>query len=401
MARTTVEPFPATQSAAPELPEPLRGFLERAIDERSTDLHFDEWEDGALVRFRVDGAVHVKERLTRGQADRVINQVRVAAELDIDTVRAPVEGHFRVRSGDRERNVRVTLVPTASRTHSAHLRLLTAPEDWRDIRRLGLAERDLEAIESAMRNPHGLVLAAGLTGSGKTTTLYALACLGEREQRIVVSIEDPVEFDLPRVRQLEVNESQGLTMEAGLRALLRMDPDILIIGEVRDRDSATIAAQAAMAGRLVLATVHGRDAAAAVESLHYLTVPNYVIGGALRLVIGQSLVRRVCEQCASTRPPAEYERALFKRARVPVPDAVREAAGCTDCNGYGYRGRIGVFEVVPIDDELGHWIARGQPQHAIRERFAAVSHGTIAADALRKAAAGLTSVREAMPLMNS
>ncbi len=361
----------------------------------ASDIHIDVWGDEALVRYRVDGVVHTRERLTPGQARVVVNQIKVAAALVEDIVHGPVEGHFHFDAEGCSRNIRVTVTPTARGQHAAHLRLLAAPEHWRNIRGLGLADRDLERVETAMRHPNGLILTAGPTGSGKTTTLYALASLGDPEHRVVTSIEDPVEFDLPFARQLQVNESQGLTMEVGLRALLRMDPDIILVGEIRDRASATIASHAALAGRLVLATVHGRDAAAAIESMHYLTVPNYVLGGALRLVVGQNLVRRICRHCALERAPVTAERALFEQHGVPVPPRVFDPVGCEQCHGYGFRGRIGVFEVVLVDREMGDWIATGQPQHLIRRRFEQSGSRPLFVDALEKVAAGVTAMQEA------
>jgi general secretion pathway protein E len=395
MARrqATADPDPAGG-----LPEPLAGIANRAINESASDIHIDLWSDEVLVRFRVDGVVHTKERLTPGQGRVLLNQLKVAASIDIDIVHRPVEGHLRYGPPQATRNVRVTIAPTANGNHSAHLRFLSVPQEWRDIRGLGLTQADLERIESAMRNPWGMILAAGPTGSGKTTTLYALAGMSDPQRRVVATIEDPVEFDLPFARQLQVNEQHGLSMEQGLRALLRMDPDILLVGEIRDRDSATIASHAALAGRLVLATVHGRDAAGAVESMHYLTVPNYVLGGALRTVIGQSLVRRVCPRCARQRPPRESERAVFKEFGMHAPQTVLEPVGCDSCHGYGFRGRVGVFEVVPVDDQMGDWIARGQPQHAIRQRFKEAGARSLVADALEKVASGLTSMREILPL---
>jgi type II secretory ATPase GspE/PulE/Tfp pilus assembly ATPase PilB-like protein len=213
---------------------------------------------------------------------------------------------------------------------------------------------------------------------------------------VAASIEDPAEFDLPYVRQLEVNEKRGLTMEEGLRTLLRVDPDILLVGEVRDGASATIAARAALAGRLVLATIHARDAATAIEAMHFLSVPYYVLGGALRLVIAQDLIRKVCPHCRRSRALKSQERELFQRAEVAPPDVVFDAAGCPRCFDHGYRGRTGVFQVATIDDELGSWLAHGRHQRQIRERLESAGSLSVTVDALNKASQGITTMAEVL-----
>jgi len=255
------------------LPQALYGLVEQAVQESATDIHVDAWGREAVVRFRVDGTIHEKDPLTYDQARKLVNQIKVAAGLDLPTRYHPLEGHFRWSSGEEHRDLRVTVVATAPQHEAAHLRLLTPPEQWRDVRNLGLGGRDLEVVERTFHTARGLVLISGPTGSGKTTTLYSLTGLTDLRCQIAASIEDPTEYDLPYVRQLEVKEKQGFTMEEGLRTILRLDPDVILVGEIRDAGSARIATRAALAGRLVLATVHARDAAAAIEGMHYLSVP--------------------------------------------------------------------------------------------------------------------------------
>ncbi|MBN1909598.1 MAG: Flp pilus assembly complex ATPase component TadA [Pirellulales bacterium] len=378
------------------LPQALYGLVEQAVEESATDIHIDAWGTEASLRFRVDGTVHQKDTLTYDQSRKLINQIKVAAGLELPAAYRPQEGHFRWLRDDMYRDVRVTVVSTAPRHEAAHLRLLTPPEHWRDVRNLGLSDRDFELVERTFQNAHGLVLISGPTGSGKTTTLYSLTGLTDLRQQIAVSIENPTEYDLPYVRQLEVNEKHGFTMEEGLQTILRLDPDIVLVGEVRDAGSARITARAALAGRLVLASIHARDPAIAVEAMHYLSVPYYVLGGALRLVIAQDLIRTLCPECRRPRSPNAHERLLFEQAELVPPDSVFDAVGCPECHGYGYRGRTGVFQVVAIDDAMGNWLVEGPHQQAIRERMFAVGSRSLNIDALRKAAAGTTSMNEVL-----
>ncbi len=388
---------PAPRSLV-SLPQPLFGMVEQAVEDRATDIHLDPTGDTATLRYRVDGAIHLKELMSYERYKRIINQLKVAANLDIDGTFVPLEGQFRWQLEDETRDVRVTIIPTSPRRQAAHLRLLIRPEHGYTIDRLGLGERDLFNVQSAMRNRHGLILIAGATGSGKTTTLYALTTLEDLKQRVAVSIEDPVEFDLPGVRQLEVNERHGITMEEGLRTLLRVDPDVLVVGEVRDKASACISARAALTGRLVLASVHGRDSAGAIEAMHYLSVPYYILGGALRLVIAQNLVRKLCPDCAQPREIKGYEVAFFQHLALTPPPMLFDPKGCEACHGYGYRGRVGVFEIVMIDEDTGLWLTEGPRQQEMRRRFFQNGVRPLAADALQKVADGITSIQEVLRL---
>jgi len=380
------------------LPQPLFGIISEAVEQRATDIHLDPTDDTATLRFRVDGAVHLRQIMPYDMFRRIINQLKVAAELDIDGSFVPLEGQFRWQQAGDIRDIRVTIIPTSPRRQAAHLRLLIRPENGFTTDRLGLNERELFNVHNAMRNRHGLILVAGPTGSGKTTTLYALTSLEDLKQRVAVSIEDPVEFDLPGVRQLEVDETHGITMEQGLRTLLRVDPDVLVVGEIRDKTSACIVARAALTGRLALASVHGRDAAGAIEALHYLSVPYYILGGALRLVIAQNLVRRLCHDCAIERPIKSYEAAFFQHLQLTPPPSVHDANGCQACNHYGYLGRVGVFEVAMIDEDTGLWLTEGPRQQEIRQRFLDNGVRSLAADTLEKVSLGLTSMQEVLRL---
>lgn len=392
-AKTSKKMSPSALLDAPPN-ELLSAVVQAAVEEGATDIHVDTWGNEALVRFRVDGMLHEKYRLAVADARRLINQLRVSAELDVEATVKPAEGQFRWSNDRVTRDIRVTVLPTAPRNEAAHLRLLTTPGDWRDAEHLGLSAEERQAIEAVLNETHGLALIAGPTGSGKTTTLYALTGLEDLVHRVAVSIEDPAEYDLPSVRQMEVNPRRGITMQEGLRILLRVDPDVLIVGEIRDPHSASAAAQAALTGRQVLATIHARDAAAAIHAMHYFSVPYYILGGALRMVIAQNLVRRLCRACAAPRSISTVEARLFEKAGVAPPEEIFDPRGCASCNGYGYRGRTGVFEIALLDDDFGQWLAEGRAQHEIRRRLGEMGVKPVTTRAFEKVAAGETSLRE-------
>jgi type II secretory ATPase GspE/PulE/Tfp pilus assembly ATPase PilB-like protein len=259
---------------------------------------------------------------------------------------------------------------------------------------LGLSPCHEEQIKSVLDTRQGLILISGTTGSGKTTSLYALASGLKARDATVYTIEDPVEFRLPFAQQMDVNEKHGLTMYEGLRTILRMDPDVILIGEIRDPESAIAAARAALSGRLVLATIHGRDALAALEAFHYLSVPNYIIGSSTRMVIAQKLVRRLCTSCAESRVLTEEEKDLFKQHHVSPPESTLQAQGCTACNHYGYRGRTALFEILPIQRELATRIIQGDHRHKIESRLKPPEPEAIMVEALNKVKEGVTSFEE-------
>lgn len=374
-------------------PDPLNAFIWNAIIERATDVHLHCVEEGLRVLYRVDGAIHPKVLLPPAEGRRLLNQLKGASGLNAVRAFAPLEGQI-VWPDERTRwEIRVTLTPVGGR-ESAHLRLLSLPRDQWRMTDLGLSPVDQEKIAGAVHSLNGLILVTGATGSGKTTTMYSLASLLDLKTTTAYSIEDPVEFRLPYAQQIEVDDRHGLTMHEGLRTILRMDPDLILIGEIRDSDSAIVAARAALSGRLVLATIHAQDAAGAVDALHYLGVPQHIIGGSLRLVIAQSLVRRLCAGCARPRGVDAEERALLGRFGIDCPDTLLQAGSCPRCSAYGYKGRIGAFETAVVDDEVGALISAGTHHRELAGCLRNRGVRSLAHDALEKVATGVTSMEE-------
>jgi type II secretory ATPase GspE/PulE/Tfp pilus assembly ATPase PilB-like protein len=316
-------------------PDLLRTFLWNVMVERATDVHL-HWYAGKMHIFhRVDGSVHEKRVLSETEGRQLANQLKSAAGLGAVRAFGPLEGQLVWSDEDGRSDLRFTMVPVGD-GESLHLRVLKAPENKWDISRLGLTSKDEARVETLVHTASGLVLITGATGSGKTTTMYSLASLIHQGSRMAYTIEDPVEFRLPFAQQIEVDEAHGLSMYEGLRTILRMDPDLILVGEIRDRDSAIVAARAALSGRLVLATIHAQDAAGAVDAMHYLGVPYHIIGSSLQMVIAQNLIRKLCSSCVQKRSLYEEEEKAFRSLDLDVPDAVSEAMGCEVCNSYGY-----------------------------------------------------------------
>jgi type II secretory ATPase GspE/PulE/Tfp pilus assembly ATPase PilB-like protein len=374
-------------------PDLLNTLIWNAILERATDVHVHCVEEGVRVLHRVDGAIQPKLLLSPAEGRKLLNQLKSASGLSVTRSFAPLEGQLIWPDEDMKWEIRVTLTPVRDR-ESAHLRFLSVPRDQWDMSGLGFSMEDQERVSASVRCLNGLVLITGATGSGKTTTMYSLASQLDLRAMTTYSIEDPVEFRLPYAQQIEVDERHGLTMHEGLRTILRMDPDLILVGEIRDKDSAIVAARAALSGRLVLATIHAQDAAGAVDALHYLGVPHHIIGSSLRLIIAQNLVRRLCACCARPRDMSDEDRELFGRFGAELAESLMQADGCTDCNSYGYKGRTGIFEVVPVDEEIGTVISAGTRHRELLDCLRGKGVHPMAYDGLRKAAAGVTSVEE-------
>ncbi len=375
-------------------PDVLRTFLWNAIVEQASDIHLQWNGEGVHLYHRVDGTVHRKRTLSKNEGRQLINQLKSAAGLSVTRTFGPLEGEMNWTDDDGRRDLRLTVVPVG-RGESVHIRILCGPERRWGMSQLGLTPVDQEKLEGIAAVPNGLVLVTGATGSGKTTTMYSLASLiNHHHATMTYAIEDPVEFRLPFAQQIEVDEVHGLTMYEGLRTILRMDPDLILVGEIRDKDSAIVASRAALSGRLVLATIHGQDVSGAIDALHYLGVPYYIIGSSLRLLVAQNLVRQLCPHCAQAREPYEEEKEAFERFGVEIPETVNDAVGCDQCNSYGYNGRTGIFEVVKIDNEIRQLVTSGLHQDDLHEHLRQLEIGTLVRDGLGKVAQGLTTADE-------
>jgi len=384
---------PTGKDTAASYPDPLKTLIWNAVLEKATDVHLHSVADGLRVLHRVDGMIHPRMTLPPAEGRRLLNQLKSAAGLTIVRSFSPLEGQMVWPDEEMRWEIRVTFTPVRDK-ESAHLRFLSVPRDEWDMSSLGFAPADQDKISSTVHSPNGLILITGATGSGKTTTMYCLASLMDLRTTTTYSIEDPVEFKIPYIQQIEVDEYHGLTMHEGLRTILRMDPDLILVGEIRDGDSALVAARAGLSGRLVLATIHAQDAAGAIDSLHYLGVPYHIIGSSLRLVIAQNLVRRLCPDCAVPGETGDEAREFFTQCAMEPPESLPQAAGCPECHAYGYQGRTGIFEVAPVDEEMTTLIRSGADHQQLLHSLRKQGTRSMLQDGLDKVAAGVTSIEE-------
>lgn len=393
MSDTSSQKRNEKEGLGPSLPDLIDNLLRNAISDHATDIHIDRLEGVSVVRFRIDGIIHEKEVLAADESQRLINEIKVVSGLDIDKKLVPQEGHIEFWDKDIKRDIRVTIIPTGYK-EAAHLRIIAGPPEKWDIEALGFSNEDEQKIKKALQSPYGLILIAGQTGSGKTTTLYTLASLLDLRSSVGASIEDPVEFNLLCLRQLQVDEDRGISMAEGLKSILRTDPDIIIVGEIRDQQSAVTAAEAALAGRLVLATIHAKSIVEAVESLHYMSVPSYVLGSIIHLIIGQQLVRRLCGKCSKSKRANKGEKAFFTDAGMKPPRKIYSPAGCPECDSVGYKGQIGIFETLVADDDVKHAISEDFDREELQKLFLEKGMTPKLCDGLQKVKDGSTSLKE-------
>jgi len=374
----------------------LDGALERALAERASDLHFEQKAGRCVVRMRVDGALRDLEPISSAFGAGVIARAKVLAELDVASTRAPQDGRATLSLRGRMTDLRISTTPTVD-GESAVLRILTRQGVDFTLGSLGFDPPIIEALEAQLRRPYGLILVTGPTGSGKTTTLYAaLRRLASRDRK-VLTIEDPVEYVFDAINQTQVNEAAGVTFASALRAFLRHDPDVILVGEIRDSETARLAVQAALTGHLVLATLHANDAAGAPARLADLGVERYLLAGMLIGISAQRLAPKLCERCAEPHEPSPREAAIFAARGFPAETLrLREARGCPACGGVGRRGRLPLGEIFTLDEDLERLISAGAPTADIRAHLAGDAFfRPLAHDALRRAAAGEIGVEDA------
>ncbi len=325
-------------------------LLLEALEARASDVHLETYVGGLRVRYRVDGVLQDAAAPPRRLAAAVVSRLKIMAELDIAERRVPQDGRIRLRMKDRQVDVRVSTLPTLH-GESVVLRLLDKEVGRIGLEGMGMSEETLGKLLEVVSRPHGIVLSTGPTGSGKTTTLYAAIDRIRTGREKIVTVEDPVEYELAGVPQVPVNAKVGLTFASALRAILRQDPDIMLVGEIRDHDTADIATHAALTGHLVLSTLHTNDAATALIRLVDLGVERYLVASTVEAVLAQRLVRRICSSCAQP-----YSLTIEERLALSIPPdepiAAKKGAGCPDCRGTGYLGRTGIFELLVMDDEL-------------------------------------------------
>jgi len=380
----------------------VNSLIAEAIDERASDIHVEPGELLFDIRFRVDGVLHGRHRLPMAKFPAVSSRIKLIAGLDIAERRLPQDGRVSIRAAGQELDIRVSVIPEV-RGESIVMRLLRKHRSDLKLEELGIAPDHLAELNGWLEHPNGLVLVTGPTGSGKSTTLYAALAAANDLTRKIITVEDPVEYRLPHVVQIQVQADIGYTFARALRSILRHDPDIILVGEIRDRETAEIAIQAALTGHLVLATLHTNDALAAIPRLIDMGVEPFLVAASLRALMAQRLVRRVCEACAKPAVPSllaqeEWERLSKRLAKnvAPAQPKWKTAIGCEKCRNTGYRGRLAIHELVTTEPDLLHAVAANASSADIA--VLADKHGrrTLRDDGLLKAALGLTTWDEVL-----
>lgn len=374
-------------------------FLKNLISEskslKSSDIHIEIYDERCRVRLRIDGVLMERYILDKNEYPAIINKLKIMANLDIAEKRLPQDGRIFFNQNGQKFDIRVSVLPTLH-GEKVVLRLLSNDATNIDIYKLGFSEFDLSNYLEGVRRPHGIILISGPTGSGKTTTLYATLKLLNKESRNILTIEDPIEYTLEGINQVQLKESIGLNFGSALRTFLRQDPDIIMVGEIRDYDTASMAIRASLTGHLVLSTIHTNSAWGTVSRLIDMGVPPFLVANTLNVSIAQRLVRVLCKHCKKEVP---FEESLFPR-QYRAPRAVSShyvAQGCEECFHTGYRGRKAVYEVVPIDQDLGDAIKKNlnMVDHLYKER----GIGTLSENAFILFERGETTIDEIYPLL--
>jgi type II secretory ATPase GspE/PulE/Tfp pilus assembly ATPase PilB-like protein len=367
-------------------------LIREAHQARASDIHLESTVAGLRVRLRIDGVLTELPAPPRNLQLAVVSRIKLLAQLDIAERHVPLDGRIRVRLEERELDLRVATVPTLH-GESVVIRLLDQGGRPTHLSELGMSDRILEAFARLAQLPHGLILSTGPTGSGKTTTLYAALGLRDAGAEKIISVEDPVEYHVPGVTQMPVNSAAGLTFASALRSILRQDPDVLMVGEMRDAETSSIAIQAAMTGHLVFSTLHTNDAVSALARLTDLQVEPYMIAATVEGILAQRLVRRTCAACRSRYEPDPALVATI--AGRPVGAMVLERGiGCTECRHTGFRGRVGLFELLVMSDRLRSELSTTTDITQLRRVSLDEGLQSLRADAWTKVQAGLTTVEE-------
>ncbi|MBV8658287.1 MAG: type II secretion system ATPase GspE [Burkholderiales bacterium] len=368
----------------------INALLTESLREGASDIHIEPFESRSVVRFRIDGRLRDVVEPKRALHAAIVSRIKVMANLDISEKRLPQDGRITLRIAGRPVDVRVSTLPTGH-GERAVLRLLDKSAGRLDLQALGMGGTTLDRMTELIAQPHGIVLVTGPTGSGKTTTLYAALAAMDATTTNIMTVEDPIEYDLDGVGQTQVNARIDMTFARALRAILRQDPDVIMIGEIRDLETAQIAVQASLTGHLVLATVHTNDAPATVTRLVDMGVEPFLLASSVIGVLAQRLYRRLCPSCKQPYMPDEAETAALG---LTAPRQLYRAVGCDACNHLGYKGRAGVYELLVVDDEVRRLIHDGASEAAIRDYGTKIGMHSLRSDGIAQVLEGKTTLEE-------
>ncbi len=376
-------------------------ILEYAVNSRASDVHIEPQDDRVRVRYRIDGILYDKLSLPKNVQEALISRIKILAELKIDEHRTPQDGRFSFKVGEKEVDLRVSTVPTV-RGEKIVMRLLLKSGGIPTLTELGLGGLSLKSLETAILRPHGIILVCGPTGSGKTTTLYAILARLNTTRVNITSLEDPVEYEMPGINQVQINPAVGLTFASGLRSFLRQDPNIILVGEIRDKETTDLAIQAALTGHLVFSTLHTSNAAGALPRLLDLGAESFLLSSTVNAIVGQRIVRTICSNCKEAYvPPAplvtEMQQVLgplFSTNEKEVK--VYKGKGCDQCGTSGYIGRIGIFEVIPASEKVTKLTLQRADSSTIEKEAIAEGMITMKQDGYLKVLHGVTTIEEVL-----
>lgn len=374
-------------------------ILEYAVTSRASDVHIEPQEDRIRVRYRIDGILYDRLSLPKRVQDAVVSRIKILSEMKIDEHRIPQDGRFNFKILDKEVDFRISLLPIVY-GEKIVMRLLRKTGGVPRLEELGFGGISLKNLETAMLRPHGIIIVCGPTGSGKTTTLYSVLSQLNTTRVNIVALEDPIEYKLPGINQVAINPAVGLTFATGLRAFLRQDPNIILVGEIRDRETTDLALQAALTGHLVFSTLHTSDAAGALPRLIDLGAEPFLLSSTMNAMVGQRIARRICNNCKESYIPVaqiieEIKKVLGKL--FPVDSAtikLYRGKGCTECSNFGYLGRIGIFEVLPVSDKIASLVLEHPDSATLQKRAIEEGMITMKQDGYFKALQGITTIEE-------
>jgi len=365
-------------------------LINNAVKERVSDIHIEPEAEALRIRYRIDGILHEKHSLPKKLQNAVISRIKILSEMDIAESRRPQDGKISVKLENKDLDIRVSTFPTVN-GENVVMRLLDRSSILLGLKDLGFTKENLDIFSKMIQQPNGIILVTGPTGSGKTTTLYsALSTISSMEKNII-TIEDPVEYELPLIRQTQVNVKADITFANGLRSILRQDPDVIMVGEIRDKETAEVAIQASLTGHLVFSTLHTNDAPSSLTRLIDMGLEPFLISSSLILIVAQRLVRQICPKCKETHTPSE---ATLKDLGLDVNAKFFHGKGCSFCKNTGFVGRIGIFEVLVLNEAIRKLVEEKDSADAIRKKALELGMKTLRLDGLEKAKQGLTTIEE-------
>ena len=369
-------------------------LISNAVHEGASDIHIEPKDRYTKIRYRIDGVLFETKQAPLKMHPAIVSRIKIMSNLDISERRLPQDGKISVRLGGRAVDLRVSTLPT-NHGEKVVIRVLDSQSIVRGLDRLGMEPQTMQAFSDQIKLPHGILLVTGPTGSGKSTTLYSSLGQMDGERLNISTVEDPVEYELDFCNQVQVNEKIGLTFAAALRCLLRQDPDVIMIGEIRDNETARIAVQAALTGHLVLSTLHTNDAASSITRLVNIGIDPYLIAASLNAVLAQRLVRKICPKCKELYEIPENMRKYATAAGV-TPDELFHGKGCDNCRNSGYVGRVGIYELLVVDEQFADRINQDPSVANMRQAFRETGAPSLFDDGIKKVKQGLTTIEEVL-----